>query len=105
MSFQNPVFIPGPTNIPDVIRKACDMPTLDHRSAEFAVIIPDAWQRRGIGAALTDVCLRVAKDWGLREITAVTMPENDRMIAIFKARRFKIQRSPDGSTIYATKKI
>jgi alanine-glyoxylate transaminase/serine-glyoxylate transaminase/serine-pyruvate transaminase len=36
MSFQNPVFIPGPTNIPEAIRKACDMPTLDHRSPAFA---------------------------------------------------------------------
>ena len=36
MYSQNPVFIPGPTNIPEVIRKACDMPTLDHRSPAFA---------------------------------------------------------------------
>lgn len=36
MSFQNPVFIPGPTNIPDSVRKACDMPTIDHRSPAFA---------------------------------------------------------------------
>ena len=36
MSFQNPVFIPGPTNIPEAIRKACDIPTLDHRSPAFA---------------------------------------------------------------------
>jgi alanine-glyoxylate transaminase / serine-glyoxylate transaminase / serine-pyruvate transaminase len=36
MSFQNPVFIPGPTNIPEEIRKACDMPTIDHRSPTFA---------------------------------------------------------------------
>ncbi len=42
MSFQNPVFIPGPTNIPEVIRKACDMPTLDHRSAEFRKIFDPA---------------------------------------------------------------
>ncbi len=32
----NPVFIPGPTNIPDAIRKACDIATLDHRSPVFA---------------------------------------------------------------------
>ncbi|APX89417.1 serine--glyoxylate aminotransferase [Brevirhabdus pacifica] len=38
MSFQNPVFIPGPTNIPEVIRKACDMPTIDHRSSVFGEI-------------------------------------------------------------------
>jgi len=36
MSAQNPVFIPGPTNIPEEIRKACDIPTLDHRSPAFA---------------------------------------------------------------------
>ncbi len=36
MSMQNPVFIPGPTNIPESVRKACDMPTLDHRSPAFA---------------------------------------------------------------------
>ncbi|MDR7123466.1 L-aspartate--glyoxylate aminotransferase BhcA [Pseudotabrizicola sp. 4114] len=36
MQSQNPVFIPGPTNIPEGIRKACDMPTLDHRSPAFA---------------------------------------------------------------------
>lgn len=35
MSLQNPVFIPGPTNIPEELRKACDMPTIDHRSAAF----------------------------------------------------------------------
>ena len=42
MSDQNPVFIPGPTNIPDVLRKACDMPTLDHRSAVFDAILKPA---------------------------------------------------------------
>lgn len=42
MSAQNPVFIPGPTNIPEVIRKACDMPTLDHRSPAFARIFRPA---------------------------------------------------------------
>jgi len=42
MSDQNPVFIPGPTNIPDVLRKACDMPTLDHRSAVFDTILKPA---------------------------------------------------------------
>ena len=39
MSFQNPVFIPGPTNIPERLRKACDMPTIDHRSPLFGQIL------------------------------------------------------------------
>ena len=39
---QNPVFIPGPTNMPEVLRKAVDMPTLDHRSPLFAKILHPA---------------------------------------------------------------
>ncbi|MBE1291682.1 MAG: aminotransferase class V-fold PLP-dependent enzyme [Rhodobacteraceae bacterium] len=42
MSFQNPVFIPGPTNIPERLRKACDMPTIDHRSPLFGQILHPA---------------------------------------------------------------
>lgn len=39
MSFQNPVFIPGPTNMPEAIRLACHMPTIDHRSPLFGDIL------------------------------------------------------------------
>ena len=42
MSLQNPVFIPGPTNIPEAIRKACDMPTIDHRSPLFGQMLHPA---------------------------------------------------------------
>lgn len=50
MSFQNPVFIPGPTNIPESLRKACDMPTIDHRSPLFGQILHPA--RAGVQAVL-----------------------------------------------------
>ncbi|MEY8099262.1 L-aspartate--glyoxylate aminotransferase BhcA [Falsihalocynthiibacter sp. S25ZX9] len=39
MSFQNPVFIPGPTNMPEALRQACYMPTIDHRSPTFGKIL------------------------------------------------------------------
>jgi len=42
MSTQNPIFIPGPTNIPEVLRKAVDMPTIDHRSPLFGKILHPA---------------------------------------------------------------
>ena len=32
MHGQNPVFIPGPTNIPERLRHAMNVPTADHRS-------------------------------------------------------------------------
>ncbi len=39
---QNPVFIPGPTNMPEALRRAVDMPTMDHRSAAFGDILQPA---------------------------------------------------------------
>ncbi len=42
MHTQNPVFIPGPTNMPEALRRAVDMPTMDHRSAAFKDILHPA---------------------------------------------------------------
>ncbi len=42
MSLQNPVFIPGPTNMPESLRRACDLPTIDHRSDAFPGILSAA---------------------------------------------------------------
>lgn len=42
MDMPNPVFIPGPTNIPESLRKACDMVTIDHRSSIFGDILHPA---------------------------------------------------------------
>lgn len=38
MSNQNPVFIPGPTNIPDRLRAAMQVQTMDHRALDFVTI-------------------------------------------------------------------
>ncbi len=42
MNTQNPVFIPGPTNMPESLRRACDLPTIDHRSEVFPGILKAA---------------------------------------------------------------
>ncbi len=57
MSAQNPVFIPGPTNMPEEIRKACFVPTLDHRSPAFAKIFRPAVAgvKRVLGMAAGEV--------------------------------------------------
>ena len=41
MNQQNPVFIPGPTNIPDRLRAAMNIPTRDHRAPDYIdVLLP-----------------------------------------------------------------
>ncbi|MEM8824041.1 MAG: L-aspartate--glyoxylate aminotransferase BhcA [Pseudomonadota bacterium] len=42
MTQQNPVFIPGPTNMPESLRRACDLPTIDHRSSAFPPLLDAA---------------------------------------------------------------
>lgn len=39
MSSQNPVFIPGPTNIPDRLRRAMNIQTSDHRAPDFVNLL------------------------------------------------------------------
>ncbi len=39
MTGQNPVFIPGPTNIPDRLRRAMNIQTLDHRAPDFSSLL------------------------------------------------------------------
>lgn len=39
MSSQNPVFIPGPTNIPDRLRYAMSIQTTDHRAPDFVELL------------------------------------------------------------------
>lgn len=74
-------------------------------SAEYAVLVGDAWQDKGLGGALTDHCLDIARDWGAREITAVTTTDNPRMIAVFRKRGFSIRVDADGSTVDAAKEL
>ncbi|WP_274426478.1 L-aspartate--glyoxylate aminotransferase BhcA [Chelativorans sp. YIM 93263] len=50
MSTQNPIFIPGPTNIPEQLRRAVDYPSIDHRSPAFAEMYEPALE--GVGRIL-----------------------------------------------------
>jgi alanine-glyoxylate transaminase/serine-glyoxylate transaminase/serine-pyruvate transaminase len=39
LSTQNPIFIPGPTNMPEELRRAVDYPSIDHRSPVFVEML------------------------------------------------------------------
>ncbi len=55
----------------------------DHSGAEYAVLVSDAWQNRGLGKLLTEYCLEIAADWGIKKVTAQTTSDNHRMIKVF----------------------
>lgn len=60
----------------------------DHRDAEYAVLVADEWQGRGLGAILTDYCLEICDTWGISKVVAETTMDNQRMQHLFTARGF-----------------
>jgi acetyltransferase len=68
----------------------------DHEAAEYAVLISDAWQNRGLGGVLTDYCLEIARGWGLKRMVAQTTSDNLRMLALFGKRGFTVVPGEEG---------
>jgi acetyltransferase len=77
----------------------------DHVTAEYAILVADAWQNRRVGALLTDYCFDVARKWGVKRIVAQTTSDNPRMVSIFEKRGFEIIPDESGSVINVAKDI
>ena len=77
----------------------------DHTNAEFAVLVPDAWQRRGVGSLMTNTCVTIATDWGLSVVVAETERLNPGMITTFKAAGFDIDYNTDPDTVFVRKQL
>lgn len=68
-------------------------------TAEYAVLVADAWQEQGLGSMLTDYCIEIARQMGVKKIFAQTTTDNPRMIAVFRKRNFDIQIDPSSSLV------
>ncbi len=77
----------------------------DHRDAEYAVLVGDAWQGVGLGARLTDYCLGICDRWGIESVIAEMAPENSRMISMFEHRGFELDRSHCEDVVTARKTL
>lgn len=77
----------------------------DHVTAEYAILVADAWQNRGVGSVLTDYCFEVAREWGIMRITAQTTSDNPRMIAMFERRGFEITLEESGAVVNVAKTL
>jgi acetyltransferase len=64
----------------------------DHMTAEFAVLVADPWQGRGLGGMLLDYSIQVARAWGVTSVVAETDPANVRMLELFRKRGFHLSR-------------
>ncbi|WP_319526716.1 GNAT family N-acetyltransferase [uncultured Desulfosarcina sp.] len=63
------------------------------KDAEFAVLVGDTWQGRGIGAHLLRNCLKIAEERGFGKIWGTVLAENRHMLALGKKLGFTIKRA------------
>ncbi len=74
-----------------------------HRSAEFAVLVADAWQGHGIGHWLTERCLRIARARGVRRVIAETTTDNTGMMDVLRHCGFDVIPQADPRAVLAEK--
>jgi acetyltransferase len=77
----------------------------NHETAEYAVLISDNWQQKGLGSLLTDYCMGIAKSWEIKRVVAQTTTDNQRMIAVFQKRNFDIIPDVTGSMVEVAKDL
>lgn len=64
-------------------------------TAELAVVVGDPWQGRGVGTLLTDYCVEIARDRGIKKITADMLPDNKLIIEMLERREFQLKQEED----------
>ncbi len=70
----------------------------DLKSGEWAVLVHDDYQGKGLGYKLVDLMIGIAQDKGLEEIYAIVLTENDKMLRVGRRLGFSAHWEPDGIT-------
>ena len=67
--------------------------------AEFAIVLSDDWQGRGLGTRLLASLLVAAKSHGVRRLVGTTMSENRGMLELARKLGFRLSTYPGSATI------
>ncbi|QBI19434.1 GNAT family N-acetyltransferase [Egibacter rhizosphaerae] len=73
----------------------------DPTAAEFAVVVEDAEQGRGIGTQLLRALLPPADELGVKSFTGDVLRENDRMLAVMREAGLEPAYDADGNVVTA----
>lgn len=71
----------------------------DGESAEYALVIGDAWQRRGLGSQLMAALVDAARRQGLKIIEGLVLGNNRPMLTLMGRLGFRIDTDPDDFTM------
>ena len=71
----------------------------DGESCEFAVVVVDDWQHRGLARKLMGVLIETARDRGLKYMNGIFLSNNERMLKFVQKLGFLLSNDPDDSTV------
>jgi len=75
----------------------------DGRTCEFAIVVADAWQQKGVGRRLLETLIAVARSRGLETMVGHVLATNDAMLSLCVRLGFRIGDHPqDGMVKRAT---
>jgi acetyltransferase len=72
---------------------------LDKTSCEFALVVSDQWQSRGIAHHLMRNLMDVARDRDLERIQGQVLSKNSRMLDLMTSLNFSISNDPDDTAV------
>ena len=72
---------------------------LDKTSCEFALVVSDKWQSKGIAHHLMRNLMEIARDRNLEKMDGQVLSSNRKMLELVRSLNFQISNDPDDSTI------
>lgn len=69
--------------------------------AEFALVVSDQWQKKGLGTEFLKRLVQIGRDEKLAAISAIIMSDNHAMQHVSKKAGFKVQHDPEGHDFVA----
>ena len=73
----------------------------DHNQADYAVLIADEYQRRGLGVKLTAIIIDISRRWGLQQINSETTADNQAMMRVYNRLGFEVKCSSNPQIVLA----
>ena len=67
--------------------------------AEFAIVLADDWQGRGLGRKLLTSLIAAAKSHGVRRLVGTSLSSNSGMLALARRMGFRLAPDPASATI------
>jgi acetyltransferase len=77
----------------------------DGQTAEFALVIADDWQRRGLGTRLMSCLIDAAREKGFKALQGEVLANNAKMLSLLKRLEFAIRVKTDDPTLYVVVKV